>query len=135
MLYGFPTMPDDWGEFMSEEDFWQCSKSGYGPDWGLKWPDSKAIDVDYFDGTEEDLDAVMDKWSGIAPPPPIPPAGEIVPLRLATVTVNANIRSLPDVGGEDIGTLVAGSVIPVIEEVEKGEWLHIEGYVYKKLTK
>lgn len=131
-LNGFPNMPDDWKPFREPGDFWQCSKTGYGPDWGLKWPDSKAIDVDYFDGTLADMQAVVDKWHGIVIPPE--PGDEIVPLKEVRViaTAGLNIRSLPDADSKDIGTLVYNSTVPVVEE--EGDWYRIDGYIYKPLT-
>ena len=133
-LAGFPFMPTDWGAFREPGDFWQCSKTGYGPDWGLKWPDSKAIDVDYFDGTEADLQAVVDKWHGIVPPPPDPVPGEIIPLKEVIVTADGlNLRSLPSADSKDIGTLIKNSQVPVVKE--NGGWYEIQGWINKSFTK
>jgi hypothetical protein len=131
MENGFPNMPVDWGEFTPKEDFWQCSKSGHGPDWGLDWNYSKAIDVDYFDGTKNDLQAVMDKWSGSVVTPP----GGIIPIKEVIVTSSAglNIRSLPDADSKDIGSLVVNSQVPVVDQ--KGKWYEIRGHIHSDYTK
>lgn len=130
MNAGFPHMPPDWGAYRRPGDWWQVSKTGYGPDWGLKWPESKAIDVDYFDGTLEDMQAVVDKWHGFAPPPP---PIEVIPLKEVITTTSLNIRSLPTASSKDIGTLVQGSQVPVVGT--SGDFLRIDGYIHKNYVK
>jgi hypothetical protein len=130
---GFPSLPTTWPDW----DFWQGSKTGIGLDWGLKYPDSKSIDVDYFRGTYQDLDNMFAAWKGDPIPPTPPPTlpTEIVPLKTVRVTADAlNIRSVPDSSDPttDIGTLIKNSDVPVVQDL--GNWYRIDGYIYKPLT-
>jgi hypothetical protein len=74
------------------------------------------------------LEAACGRQAGPPPPPP-PQPEEIVPIK--TVAINAsvlNVRSGPGQAFDDLGNLINGSTLPVVEE--KGDWLRIEGWIH-----
>ena len=61
-----PILPAAWKN--AGWKLWQFSQKGHGPDWGTKFPDSKAIDLNMFPGTVEELKTQV----GISGPLPVP---------------------------------------------------------------
>src|SRR5262245_33650342 len=50
------------------------------------------------------------------PPPPPPPTTDCPTVRVTTVGLPLNVRSIPSVSGDIVGTLAEGAVVMVIEE-------------------
>lgn len=102
LVSGLPAVPAPWKGWV----LWQFTWSGYGRDWGLKWPDSKALDLSVFPGTVEELHA-LDGMPGVPgdpnPVPPYEPWDEVVvpPVgsRMRVVVNGLNVRVSPAAGG------------------------------------
>jgi len=63
-----PTIPLPW----SKCEFWQWTDRGFGEDYGFDPYQQKAVDLNYFNGTKEEL---AQKYGGVIvePEPPVPP--------------------------------------------------------------
>jgi GH25 family lysozyme M1 (1,4-beta-N-acetylmuramidase) len=124
-----PTMPRGWAEWL----FWQYSADGnrLGRKYGSIDGDAD-MDLDKYNGN-------LDKFNSaykvnLLPLPSEPPeepvysGEEIAPRQYVIVNATSlNMRSLPDATSKDIGTLKAGSDIPVLEEYNG--WYRTEGWV------
>jgi hypothetical protein len=96
---------------------------------------SKAVDWNRWEqGDEADLHKfVQEKWGGGVIVPPDPPIDQVVPLERVQITAGAlNVRELPDANSKDLGELLNGSVVPVVDK--KGAWKRIDGWIHGDWT-
>lgn len=71
--------------------------------------------------------------SGSQEPPPPEENGEIPTAEQVRIKANVlNIRDKPSADSEDVGNLIHGSIVPVVEQ--EGDWLRIDGWIYKGWT-
>lgn len=99
---------------------------------------SRAVDWDRWEiGNELEMHAwISDNWGDPTTPPPIdpPPSEEIEPISHRVVTANwLNMRSKPEAGGLDLGTLKQDSDVSITEQV--GEWGKVEGWIHLGYTR
>ena len=140
-------LPDDWDEIHNPKPwtFWQWSAdgNGLGRTYGCQCDD---IDLDRYNGTVAQFNArygthilpLEDPTPPTPEPEPepepdLPP--EIKPVKLVKVLAGRglNVRSLPTVAGLDIGDLIYGDKLPVVEKW--GDWLRIEGWIHGGYTR
>lgn len=124
---GQPIIPNEWAVPGYTWKFWQWSATGKGSDYGVS---SGKIDLVRYNGSKAQFLAEF----GITPPPPPPPPlpDPIVPLKKVKVkgTVEwLNVRAQPDIGATDLGDLIKGSTVPVVEV--NGDWYRIDGWISK----
>lgn len=113
-----PHLPDGWTGWL----FWQY-KIYDSPGFGVS---SKKIDIDAFNGTEQEFYEFI---GGVIEPPPPP---KEPPMQVKTKFV-CNIRNNPDLTqGSDVGNLEAGKVLNVIAEI--AEFYKVETYVAKSVV-
>lgn len=114
-----PALPTMWQRWV----FFQFSgpANDLGDDYGCESDD---IDLNYYDGTVEDLylNFHLDDWHP-APPPPIPP--EPNAWRYKVIASTLNIRSGPGTTSPIIGKLAAGDVINALDVTGNTLWAEI----------
>lgn len=121
-----PLRPNEWLIPDKPWKFWQFSAKGDGLSYGAQ---SRAIDLNRYNGT---LAQFIDEFGATppTPPPPPPPPAEfpkMVKVK-SSATPFLNLRDAPD--GADIGDLYPGTVVTVIGK--DGDWLHVrDGYIHK----
>lgn len=118
-----PVLPRDWSTWR----FWQYSERGQVS--GVR----ASTDLNWFDGTYEDLLAYAGRDGGV---PEVPKTG----WRARVTTSKLNVRSGPGTDFEDIGDLYEGEVIDILTlsgedvwvEFEPGKWaaVSLEGERY-----
>lgn len=90
-------------------EFWQFTDRGDGSMYGVQ---SKQIDLNYFNGSEEDLLAKYAAQTPPQQPPQPPPQAPDTVIRLVALQ-NVNIREMPTVTSLKVGMLKAGEQIVV----------------------
>ena len=114
-----PALPAGWTSWV----FWQYSEKG-NVNGIIGW-----CDMDKFDGTQDELNVLFGNGTV-----PALPQNEIMPQGYRVVTADwLNIRSLPSVSSNDIGTLQRNDDIAFTDE--KDGWLKIEGWINKAYTR
>lgn len=93
---------------------WQYSASGDPADYGVT-NGKKAVDENWFDGTQEELEALF----GGEYIPPSTDGGNDMVTYLGTTLVNLNYRKTP--GGVLIGTMPVGTKVEA-DRIENGYW-------------
>lgn len=128
-----PILPNDWGAINIPKPwaFWQHSSKGIGSEYGAS---SKYIDLNRYHWSLASFNANynMDLKPLDSAPPLI--EDKIKPLYIAEITVNVlNARAGDGIIYSDIGNLLKGTQLPVVEEV--GDWQKVELYMHKGYTK
>lgn len=98
--------PRDWNDWR----FWQFSCKGDGSAFGAE---SMSIDLDYFNGLEEDFEEYIE---GEVPPPPAPTIVETYQLKVLANVLN--IRNAPNVNGTLKGVLYKDNLPCEFEEIK-----------------
>jgi lysozyme len=113
-----PTMPRGWTSWK----FWQWSSTGTVP--GI----NGSVDLDWFQGTPEELQAYATGTP--APPPPPPPPETILGKAKVIASPKINVRSSPAITAtNDVGDLNRGCIVVVLEILQDGNnlWYRIGG--------
>lgn len=105
-------------------DFWQDSWRGDPVTWGIR-NNKEAVDLDLFNGTEDELKKFFNAGEIIPPPPQGEPMYQVTPVAGKTYV---NVRSNHTVTSADIGDLPAGQIAKGDQLWTSGtaeKWLHI----------
>ena len=116
-----PRMPAGWSNWR----IWQWTSKGDGWAHGAE---SRELDLNYFNGTSEELRA----WAGTDAPPPPPPAGEYIEARLRSWVYHLNVRPFPGTNNTPIRMLNQGDIIRLEKRPMVG-WVKLwgeEGWVH-----
>lgn len=111
-----PRIPRPWTNWT----FWQFSSKGDGLKFGAE---SKSLDMNYFNGSEEELRA----WCGDTSPQPSP-EGEGVKEVTVTAALGLRVREAPNTSSRVLKTLRYGSKVRVEgnhEGYPNGDWLKL----------
>jgi lysozyme len=103
----FPTVPEPWQRW----EFWQFTSKGDGMSFGAE---SRNIDLNYFNGTEQDL---LDRYGQPAEKPKPQPATMV---RLQVTVPVLNVRQAPSSSSARVGQLAQGTIVNI-------EDIHVEG--------
>lgn len=132
-----PIIPNDWGAISNPKTwkFWQYSSKGKGYDYGVS---SINIDLDryHYSLAQFNQQYKMDlkPLEPMPPTPPPVPTDKIHPLYTMEITADTlNARAGDATSYTDIGNLLKGTQLPVIEE--SGDWVKSEFYFNKTYAK
>jgi len=125
-----PLVPQPWGE--NDWLFWQFTEIGNGKAFGVE---TKGIDLNYFNGTEELFQKRFDGTISVTPPPTQPPVLDQPPSTLPpclpisnlyrTIANVLNLRQGPGTGFQIVGQLQMDRVVQGLRITKDGKWIEI----------
>jgi lysozyme len=112
-----PMIPKPWKDWT----FWQYTDKGDGLKYGVE---SLNIDMDYFNGTEQQFDTYIGNTNPNPEPEPDPNPEPSEGLTFTAIN-QMNIRKSPSISSSIVGTLPAGSKVTAIDVGGDDAWIMI----------